>query len=103
MARLCDGWSVRIGIHVGPVTTGLLGRKRFQYDVWADTVDLAALLQHHGRPGRDRAERHFAVARYGEFEPLGDVALGPTQHEVFRLAGWKDTAEARAAVAALHA
>lgn len=66
--QMCDGWSVRMGIHVGPVTAGLLGRKRLQYDVWGDTVDLAALLHHHDRPGAimlsDAAR--FAVARYGE-------------------------------------
>jgi class 3 adenylate cyclase len=44
-------WSVLIGIHVGPLTAGLLGRKRFQYDGWGDTVDLAARLHHHDRPG----------------------------------------------------
>ena len=105
VAEMGDGWSVLIGIHVGPVTAGLLGRKRFQYDVWGDTVDLAARLYHHDRPGAivlsDTAR--IAVARYSDFEPLGPVALGPTQHEAFRLTGWKDTAEARAAVAALHA
>ncbi|MGH8470267.1 MAG: hypothetical protein ACREXJ_09170 [Gammaproteobacteria bacterium] len=83
----------------------MLGRKRIQYDVWGDTADLAALLQRHDRPGAivlsDAAR--FAVARYCDFEPLGPVTLGPTQHEAFRLTGWKDTAEARAAVAALHA
>ena len=105
VAEMCDRWSVLIGIHVGPVTAGLLGRKRFQYDVWGDTVDLAARLYHHDRPGAivlsDTARS--AVARYSDFEPLAPVALGPTQHEAFRLTGWKDTAEARAAVAALHA
>ncbi|MGH8470946.1 MAG: adenylate/guanylate cyclase domain-containing protein [Gammaproteobacteria bacterium] len=45
---MCDGWSVRIGIHVGPVTAR---RKRFQYDAWGDIVDLAARLQHHDQPG----------------------------------------------------
>jgi class 3 adenylate cyclase len=103
VARLCEAWSVGIGIHVGPVTAGLLGRKRFQYDVWGDTVDLAALLQH--RPGAivlsDPAR--LAIARYAELEPLEPVALGPARHQVFRLVGWKDTAEARAAVAALRA
>ncbi len=105
VAQMCDSWSVRIGIHVGPVTAGLLGRKRLQYDVWGETVDLAARLHHHDRPGAivlsDMAR--IAVARYAEFEPIGAVALGATQHEVFRLMGWKDTAEARAAVAALRA
>ncbi|MGH8532677.1 MAG: hypothetical protein ACREV1_08115 [Gammaproteobacteria bacterium] len=65
---------------------------------------LAARL-HHDRPEAivlsDTAR--IAVARYCDFEPLGPVALGPAQHEVFRLTGWKDTAETRAAVAALHA
>ncbi len=46
VAKMCDGWSIRIGIHVSAVTAGLLGRKRFQYDVWGDTVDLAARLHH---------------------------------------------------------
>lgn len=32
----------------------------------------------------------YAVARYGEFESLGQVTLGPSRHEVFRLVGWKD-------------
>ncbi|MFH0340609.1 MAG: GAF domain-containing protein [Chromatiales bacterium] len=104
VAEMCDGWSVLIGIHVGPVTAGLLGRKRFQYDVWGDTVDLAARLHHHDRPGAivlsDTAR--IAVARYSDFEPLGPVALGPTQHPAFRLIGFKDTAESRAAVAALR-
>ena len=105
VAQMCDGWPVRIGIHVGPVTAGLLGRKRIQYDVWGDTVDLAARLHHHDRPGAialsDTAR--IAVARYGDFEPLGSVALGATEHAAFRLIGFKDTAETRAAVAALHA
>ncbi len=104
VAQMCDGWSVRIGIHAGPVTAGLLGRKRFQYDVWGDTVDLAARLHHHDRPGTivlsDTAR--IAVARYSDFEPLGLVALGAIEHAAFRLSGFKDTAEARAAVAAAH-
>jgi len=68
-------------------------------------VDLAARLHHHDRPGAialsDTAR--IAVARYGDFEPLGSVALGATEHAAFRLIGFKDTAETRAAVAALHA
>jgi len=104
VAEMCDGWSVRIGIHVGAVTAGLLGRKRFQYDVWGDTVNLAARL-HYDRPDAivlsDIAR--FAVARYSDFEPLGLVALDTAEHAAFRLIGFKDTAEARAAIAALHA
>lgn len=39
------GCRVRIGIHVGPVLAGVIGKTRFQYDVWGDTVNLSARLQ----------------------------------------------------------
>jgi class 3 adenylate cyclase len=45
------GWQVRIGIHVGPVIAGVIGATQFQFDVWGDTVNLAARLQALARPG----------------------------------------------------
>lgn len=43
---------LRVGIHSGPVIAGLIGRKRFVYDVWGHTVNLASRLESHGAPGR---------------------------------------------------
>jgi adenylate cyclase len=43
---------LRIGIHTGPVIAGLIGRKRFVYDIWGHTVNLASRLESHGEPGR---------------------------------------------------
>lgn len=46
------GWQVRVGIHVGPVVTGVLGRVQFSYDVWGHTVNAASRVESHGVPGR---------------------------------------------------
>lgn len=43
---------LRIGIHTGPVVAGLIGRRRFVYDIWGHTVNLASRLESHGAPGR---------------------------------------------------
>jgi class 3 adenylate cyclase/CheY-like chemotaxis protein len=45
------GWTVRVGVHAGPVIAGIVGRKKYQYDVWGDTVNTAARLEQAGDPG----------------------------------------------------
>jgi len=44
-------WSVRIGIHTGPVVAGIIGFRKFAYDLWGDTVNIANRLESHGEPG----------------------------------------------------
>jgi class 3 adenylate cyclase len=44
-------WEVRVGIHVGPVMAGVVGRRQYLYDIWGDTVNTAARVQSHGDPG----------------------------------------------------
>jgi adenylate cyclase len=43
---------VRIGIATGPVVAGVIGRQRLLFDLWGDTVNLAARMESHGVPGR---------------------------------------------------
>ena len=45
-------WSVRIGLNSGPVIGGIIGTKKFAYDLWGDTVNLASRMESQGQPGR---------------------------------------------------
>lgn len=43
---------LRVGINSGPVIAGVIGRDKFSYDLWGDTVNVAARMESHGLPGR---------------------------------------------------
>jgi adenylate cyclase len=45
-------FELRIGIHTGPVVAGIVGVKKFQYDIWGDTVNLAARMESSGEAGQ---------------------------------------------------
>jgi adenylate cyclase len=45
-------WQIRVGMHTGRLVAGVIGRKKFIYDVWGDTVNTASRLEASGEPGR---------------------------------------------------
>lgn len=45
------GWQVRVGVNLGPVVAGVVGKHKYSFDVWGNTVNLASRMTSYGRPG----------------------------------------------------
>lgn len=49
---LGQNFQIRIGVHSGSAVAGVIGRKKFIYDIWGDTVNIASRMESHGVPGK---------------------------------------------------
>ena len=69
--------NVRIGVHCGPVTAGVIGTKRLQYDVWGDTVNVASRMESTGEAGKIQVSEAFAqlVANGHALDARGEVDI----------------------------
>jgi class 3 adenylate cyclase len=76
---LGEAISIRIGIHTGPVVAGVIGKKKFIYDIWGDTVNTASRMESHALPGTIQVSEDtfkllsskFALTARGEIEVKG--------------------------------
>lgn len=69
--------SIRTGIHSGPVVAGIIGTRKFIYDLWGTTVNTASRMESHGVPGRIQVTDETRGRLDGKylFEPRGEIAV----------------------------
>lgn len=69
--------SVRVGISTGPVVSGVIGRRKYSFDVWGETVNLASRMQSAGVAGRIQVSEgtYWRLQHAFEFETRGIIAL----------------------------
>ena len=60
--------TLRVGVHTGPVVAGVIGKRKFIYDLWGDTVNVASRMESHGVPGRVHVSAEVALRLGGELE-----------------------------------
>ena len=87
---------VRIGIGTGPIVAGVLGKKKFIYDLWGDTVNIASRITSEGVPGMiqcDTMTYHRLAASFDFYEPQTIYLKGKGNMTVYRLIGRKGRAE----------
>lgn len=68
---------LRIGLNTGPVVAGVIGRRKFAFDLWGDTVNTASRMESHGFPGRIQVtQRTYECLQADyQFEPRGTVEI----------------------------
>lgn len=68
---------LRVGLHSGPIIAGVIGSRKFAYDLWGDTVNTASRMESHGLPGRIHLTATTAALIGPEFsfEARGDIEI----------------------------
>lgn len=85
-------WEVRIGVHNGPAIAGVVGRKKYAYDIWGSTVNIASRMESSGVPGHvniseaayEKVKNKFACIYRGKVyaKNVGEIDMYLVDHEI---------------------
>ena len=72
-----ENLDIRIGIHSGPVVAGVIGKNKFTYDIWGDTVNTASRMESHGESGKIQVSEitYYLIKDKFKFEERGVIEL----------------------------
>ncbi len=85
--------NLRIGIHTGPVVAGVIGIRKFSYDLWGDTVNIASRMESQGMPGciQITATTYAKIADHFDCEERGTITVrGRGDMKTYWLLGHKN-------------
>ena len=83
--KIGHSWEIRVGVHTGQIIAGVVGKKKFAYDIWGDAVNIASRMESNSEPGRlnissatyEMIKDYFVCESRGELhvKNKGDMAM----------------------------